>query len=298
MTKKVGLLGYPIGHSLSPAIHNAAYGALGLDWSYDLYPCEDAAAFFALIAEAKAHPQDYLGFNVTTPYKYEAYAACSEHSPSDEVVGNANVLTLLSSAQAKDGRIRGANTDGRGLLTALKRQLDIEVRGASVVLCGTGPVALSTLFALIEDAAASVSIVSRDTEKGRDLTARLLTRLGEAPLPCLEVIGYGEVASPLEEADLLINATTVGMHPGDASVVPPTALRAGLSVYDVIYGHGETALIAAARQAGAKACDGVGMLVEQAALTVEIWARESGYTLTAPRGLMYEVAFEQLARQK
>jgi shikimate dehydrogenase len=305
---KAGLLGYPIDHSLSPVIHNAAYAALGLDWHYGLYPAKDAEAFAAIIAEAKRNPQSYVGFNVTTPYKYEAYAACSTHSASDAAVGNTNVLTFLEAARAENphySQLRGANTDGRGLLAALKRELGIEAKGASVVLCGTGPVALSTLFALIEGAAASVTIATRDPKKGRVLVEALLSRLDRcdsrnrddrAPLPEIAVIGYDEAAAKLETAALLINATTVGMDPQDGSIVPPAALRAGLSVYDVIYGHGETALIRAAREVGAQACDGVGMLVEQAALTIEIWAGEHGSELVAPRDRMYEVAYEELAR--
>jgi shikimate dehydrogenase len=298
---KAGLLGYPISHSLSPAIHNAAYEALRLDWNYALYPGEDVSANEAIIAEAKKNPQAYVGFNVTTPYKREAFEACDQHSLFAEAAGSANVLTFLSSDPSK-GVLKGDNTDGRGLLAAIQRELGFDARASSVVICGTGPVALSALFALIHAEAASVSVVSRNPSKGREQVQKLSEHLaiphGLSPaVPKVQVIGYEQIALPLESADLLINATTVGMKSGDGSVVPPELLKSELAVFDVIYGHGESALIKQAREIGAKACDGVGMLVEQAALTIEIWAEERGITVKAPRELMYRVALEELTKR-
>ncbi|MDR0347400.1 MAG: hypothetical protein LBH56_03400, partial [Coriobacteriales bacterium] len=97
---KTGLLGYPIAHSLSPTIHNAAYAALGLDWHYALYPCKDAPAFTRMIREAQAQPEAFVGFNVTTPHKSIAYQTCTEHSPFAAATGSANVLTFLADASA------------------------------------------------------------------------------------------------------------------------------------------------------------------------------------------------------
>jgi shikimate dehydrogenase len=344
---RCGLLGYPIDHSLSPAIHNAAYRELGLDWAYALYPCRDEAAFLALIAEAQradAHSA-FVGFNVTTPYKRAAYAAASRHSFYAEAAGNANVLTFSRETAAGEGAgaareaaheaareaaapavreatalaagptLKGDNTDGRGLLAALRRAAGVDVAGASVVLCGTGSVAMATLLSLIEQRAGRVSVVSRNPEKGAGQVARLResfaskgageaadgadksacegairpSRPSAAP-PAIQVIGASEVAAHLETADILIDATSLGMNPGDEPVVSPALLRPGLVVLDVVYGHGQTALIREARARGARAFDGLGMLVEQAALTMEIWAREQGCPLKAPRDLMYRVA--------
>jgi shikimate dehydrogenase len=292
---KAGLLGFPIDHSLSPAIHNAAYSALELDWDYTLYPAVDVTANAALIAEAQQNPQEFVGFNVTTPYKYEAFAACDQCSFLAETARNANVLTFLRSSSLS-GLLKGDNTDGLGLLAAIRRELGIEPQDSAVVLCGTGPVALSTLLALIRAGAASVSVVSRDPQRGSEQVCKLYNHPeGLSNSPRVQVIGYGQLAEHLESADVLINATTVGMNPGDGAVVPLGVLKPELAIFDVVYGHGETALIKHARAIGAKACDGVGMLVEQAALTIEIWAAENGVALEAPRELMYEVAYKELA---
>jgi shikimate dehydrogenase len=304
---KAGLLGYPISHSLSPAIHRAAYAALGLDWEYALYPCEDQAAFLRILAEAKRDPGAFVGFNVTTPYKVAAWEVCAEHAPSCAVLGNANVLTFLREAPCGEPRLRGDNTDGRGLVAALEQEASVTVAASSVVLCGMGSVALSALLALTERKAASVSIVSRDPDRARVQLRGFCARLDEwsldrgggasspLSLPTLEVIGYGAVVESLTIADILIDATSVGMNPTDGSVVPFEALRPELTVLDVVYGQGETALIRGAREVGAKAIDGLGMLIEQAALTVEIWAREQGMCVKAPREIMRQAALDRLA---
>ncbi|MDR1183516.1 MAG: shikimate dehydrogenase [Coriobacteriales bacterium] len=348
---KAGLLGYPISHSLSPAIHRAAYAALGLDWEYALYPCADQAAFLRVITEAKREPGAFVGFNVTTPYKVAAWEVCSEHAPSCAVLGNANVLTFFreapiyslrptwrpfsrltalndssispaspavvrlarrendspSGAQAINRhfpadaacgkpRLRGDNTDGCGLVASLEHEAGVAVTASSVVLCGMGPVALSTLLALIERKAASVIIVSRDPDRARMQLRDFCARLnGAFSLPTMRVVGYGEVVESLAVADILIDATSVGMDPTDGPVVPLEALRPELTVLDVVYGHGETALIRGAREVGARAIDGLGMLVEQAALTVELWALEQGRCVEAPREAMRQAALDRLA---
>jgi shikimate dehydrogenase len=338
---RTGLLGYPIEHSLSPAIHNAAYAALGLDWEYALYPCKDTAAFLQMIANAREDSAHVVGFNVTTPYKVDAYEACVEHSPFAAATGNANVLTWDRGTgdglgQGDGGRVplgfvghvprplspcpspvlRGDNTDGYGLVASLQREGGVSVAGSSVVLCGTGPVAMSALLALTEAHAASISVVTRDLEKGRKQLRRLNERLGlrqgvesdspgqgdgaRAPSPChgpefpalsaARLVSYGEVAACLETADILIDATSVGMSPSDGTVVPLEALRPKTTVLDVVYGHGETALLRGARDINATAIDGLGMLIEQAALTIELWARARGIQVEAPRALMRQAA--------
>jgi shikimate dehydrogenase len=277
-----------------------------------------------MIAEARREPGTFVGFNVTTPYKACAHAACTEHSLASTVTGSANVLTLLPGVVSAQFRLRGEDTDGRGLIASLEHEGNATLTGSSVVLCGTGPVALSVLLALIDARVASVTVVSRDIDSGAERLKRLRERLGKErwlialkgvgslppaqlnvemqnlsrtmkeqfPLPALQIVDYAQVAACLEAADILIDATPVGMSPGDASVVPPAALRPGLIVLDTVYGHGETALIKAAREAGAVAIDGLGMLIEQAALTIELWAAAQGRSLTAPRETMRRAALE------
>ncbi|MCL1847769.1 MAG: shikimate dehydrogenase [Coriobacteriia bacterium] len=293
-----GLLGYPIGHSLSPVIHNAAYQALGLDWQYELYPCADRAAFEAVLSEALANPEDYVGFNVTTPYKALAFEVASEHASTTQLIHNANVLSVVRPAEAiasASACIRSANTDGQGLVAFLERGAGVTLLGSKVVLCGTGAVALSTLATLLGRQVASITVVSRNALQAQVRIGALCGQLAAtqeqgAPLPEPVVIDYQDIAPSLTNADVLIDATTVGMDTADEAVLPTHLIRPHTIVCDLVYGHGETALLKGARQQGAQAYDGLGMLVEQAALTIELWAQEQGLIVEAPRELMLATA--------
>jgi shikimate dehydrogenase len=369
---KAGLLGYPIGHSLSPAIHNAAYRELGLDWEYSLYPCADAAAFIQTVRAAQQQSGQWLGFNVTTPYKPDAFALADQHSCYDAIIGHSNVLLFSQggsadgwgsgddggagddadggggdgagdwcsedgggkrySAERVDGLpVRGDNTDGRGLVAALRRQAGTTLDGARVILCGTGPVSFSVLLSLVEERVSMVTLLSRDAQAADRRLQEFLGRLGRLGqlgclgqngqgeqmgdmgdiaqlsvdlldnglsangLPAIEPLSYDQLCSAvaagqLPVADFLIDATPVGMAATQALLVPTELLHPKMTVVDVVYGHGETALAIAARQAGALAIDGLGMLVEQAALTIEVWAKARGLAIEAPREVMYQAA--------
>ncbi|MDR1713722.1 MAG: hypothetical protein LBR39_06175 [Coriobacteriales bacterium] len=323
MTLQAGLLGYPIEHSLSPALHNAAYAELGLDWEYRLYPCENVDAFQAHLARARQNPLDYLGFNVTTPWKLEAYRACTLRSPEVEICHSANVLGFGQADSADRSSLRAATTDGAGVWNFLRDSAGLQLAGASIVLCGTGPAAASILLTLLQNQAGSVTVLSRDAQQAQVEVSALVRRYGETryrksmqklsgqpisqlhaavgaavqdyqqlpPIPPVQVAGYDQAGEHLAQAVVLIDATPLGMSAGDAPVVPAELLHSGLAVLDLVYGHGETTLLAAARAAGAQAFDGLGMLVEQAALTIEFWARAKGHSgLVAPRELMYKTA--------
>jgi shikimate dehydrogenase len=293
---RVGLLGYPIAHSLSPTIHNAAYRELGLDWHYDLYPCPDREAFERTLAKVRANPEAYVGLNVTTPYKSAAYEASAEPSPEATLIKSANVLTLSCDPMADTPHFKCDNTDGEGFVASLEQQAGIKSSGAEFVICGSGSVATSILLSLIKRQAARISLVSRDSQAAQKRIDALCLHpaLAQAALPHLQVISYEEIAPHLDIAQVLIDATTVGMSPTDEAVIPLELLRPNLIVCDVVYGHGETALIKAARQCGAKAYDGLGMLVEQAGLSIELWAEQQGHPLKAPRQLMHKVARNEL----
>jgi shikimate dehydrogenase len=307
---KAGLLGYPIDHSLSPVIHRCAYRELGLDWEYELYSCQNLEAFSAVVQSAKERPDAYVGFNVTTPYKIAAFQEASVRSRFADIAGNANVLTFArgekGAANERGVQLLADNTDGRGLVESLKRESGRPLRGASVVLCGSGAVAMSALLSLLEEEVSSVRIACRNLktcEARVEEVIKMATRKAEVLLSAqsdnknddftpteltsnVRIIAFDEAPASLATADFLIDATTLGMDPNDGSIVPADALRPELVVLDVVYGHGETALLKAAREAGAQAFDGLSMLIEQAALTIELWAREQGLELEAPREAM------------
>jgi shikimate dehydrogenase len=293
---RTGLVGFPIAHSLSPAIHNAAYEALGLDWRYEAHPCEDAAAFEGLIRRLAADPA-VIGVNVTTPYKTAAFNLADEAADTAAVVCGANVLTFAPPGALAHGRpcMMASFTDGAGLVASIQRDARIPVKGAAVALCGTGPVAAAVLAELLAVGAASVRLLTRDDERAIALLHRL--RGARMDVSAVRHCRYGDsaaVAQAVSESAVIIDATPLGMHQGDPAVIPVELLNSRHHVFDVVYGHGETALLAGARSNGAAAYDGKGMLVEQAALAIEQWAKACGMDIAAPRDVMY-AAFDAAA---
>ncbi|MCL1890416.1 MAG: shikimate dehydrogenase [Coriobacteriia bacterium] len=295
---RVGLVGYPIDHSLSPVIHTAAYEALGLDWEYGLYPCENAAVFEAFVAEAvkrTGKENGFLGLNVTMPYKSEAFACSNEvfagvAGQAAHTARAANVLSFEagSELEAAQPLIRSANTDGAGICRFLEREASLDLQGISAIVCGTGPTSAAAAFELEQAGAASVVVLSRNA-KGDG------TILSHFPVASYE---DRDVLEQLcAESSLIIDATPVGMKAGDGSVIPPELILPHHTVLDVVYGHGETEILKAARAKGARGFDGLGMLIEQAALTIELWATTLNLKVTAPREIMLQAAQAELRRR-
>jgi len=250
VTEKVGLIGWPVAHSVSPAMHNAAFAALGLDWRYDLLPIppDDLTRRLGeLLAEG------YRGFNVTVPHKRAVLDMphVAEVDPVAAEIGAANTLTLQPG-----GGLRAANTDWRGFADDLAAN-DIRVGGAFCLVLGTGGSSKAVAYALRHGGAAEVLLVSRQ------------------PDPAKAAIGYGQVADAIagRESLLIVNCTPVGMHPAvDASPWPDgLSFPACASLVDLIYNPPRTRLMSQALGAGARAVGGLGMLVRQGALAFEAW---------------------------
>lgn len=315
---RVGLAGYPIDHSLSPCIHSAAYQELGLDWSYGLFPCANESDFTRLIETVRAGEEDICALNVTTPYKLQALQLCDNRDQESMVIGGANVLALIG-----PGNLISHNTDGRAALRSLC-DLGFEPSGAEVVICGTGPVAAAILLALVQAKTAGVHILSRDENKAEqfvrrfelkyqhvvlsqpareddvesdnlDISVKMKVPASHESETRISVIDKGQLAAVVQQAKVLIDATPLGMQPGDPSVVPIELLHPALTVMDTVYGHGETALLAGARAAGSQALDGLAMLVEQAALSIEHWGVDLKVgSVVAPRETMMAAALAEL----
>lgn len=281
MTEHLYLLGHPIAHSLSPAMYNAVYERLGLPWRYDLADCateEEAQSF--------VDARDFLSINITTPYKPLAYQAATAKAATAKLAQGANVLVKKGEA------LIGFNTDGQGCVTYLERT-GFSFAGKRVAVCGTGPTALSILHACAIAGADVVMLVGRDKERSRKVLEGYVERFGllanaTVDLPAAQAHhrsfrtayerttfkfgSYTTSTKALAAADLVVNATPLGMNEGDAAPFDATLLRAGQTVFDAVYGHGETALVRAAHEAGCAAYDGAGMLVAQAVATVRIVA--------------------------
>lgn len=279
MTEKLYVLGHPVGHSKSPVMYNAVYEKAGLDWRYGLMDLPTAAE-----AEAFLAARDFLSINITTPYKPEAFAAADVRAASATLAHGANVLV------SKGGSLVAYNTDGQGCVAYLEKA-GVSFRGKSVVVCGTGPTSLSILHAVALAGPAEVILVGRDKGKAQKVMRTYADELGamigrtvdmpafkEGHLSFAEAYkqvgfkfgSYATSRQAIAGADIIIDATPLGMKEGDPAPFDPALLSAGQTVFDVVYGHGETALAKAARAAGCAFLDGAGMLVGQAVVTVNI----------------------------
>jgi len=285
-TQLAGVIGWPIEHSLSPAMHNAVYEQLGLDWVYLPMPIADEIGLRRVVAAIRVLP--FVGFNVTMPYKALMLELC------DEVATAANMAGAVNTVHCVDDRLVGYNTDGRGLLESLSDDASFSPEGKRVVLLGAGGAAGAAIVAFLLAKSASVDIVSRDIVRAEELVARVE--------PHLKTVAAGahtfdDAEHAVRQADLIVNATPLGMRPGDPSPIPASWIRPEHVVFDMVYGgEGPTALLTDARAAGATGLDGLGMLVRQGATAVDIWNRDrDGRT---PRDTMRRAAEVELARRR
>jgi len=248
---RLGVLGWPILHSRSPAMQNAALRALGLhDWTYQRLPAPPEL-FSELVRALPA--AGFLGANVTVPHKHEALALADIRTPAATAIGAANTLTFL-----QGGAIEADNTDAPGLIQALNRDLE----GTTAMILGAGGSARAAAWALRE-AGAEVAIWNRTPERAQALAKELSIELVDRP----------------RRATILINATTVGMDERLSADEALTSLRLDSDqlgsyeqVVDFVYASTPTALLTAARRAGALTVDGLAILVAQGALSLARWS--------------------------
>lgn len=265
-TRVAGVIGSPVAHSLSPALHNAAFAATGLDWVFAAFPVPAGSAGDALVA---VRALGLGGLSVTMPHKDDVARLVDLPSADVVALGAANCVV-----PAGDGRLRGESTDGPGFLRSLL-DAGVDPAGARCCVLGAGGAARSVVLALARAGAAEVAVRNRTAGKA-ERAAALAGDAGAA------------VAGVPDGVDLLVNATSVGMG-GDELPVDPGVLRPGLVVADLVYHPRRTALLAAAEAAGATPVDGLGMLVHQAALAFELWTG-----VEAPVAVMRSAALAEL----
>lgn len=265
-----GILGNPVRHSLSPAMHNRAFTHLGMNRVYLPLPTSDLAG-----AVAGLRALGFCGASVTVPHKQAIMAHLDELDPVAGRIGAVNTLVI----DERGGRpwLRGSNTDWLGANRALSEHLDLA--GTTVLVVGAGGSARAVGFGLLE-AGARVLIANRTVATGQALAVRL-----DCPFAPLD--GLGSV-----EADALVNTTSVGMEPkADASVVPAPLLPRFKVVMDIVYAPLETRLLREARAAGCRVVNGLAMLLFQGAAQFELWTGQP-----APVAVMREALLEQLRK--
>jgi shikimate dehydrogenase len=267
-----GLIGWPLGHSLSPRIHQAALRLTGLEGDYKLYPIppgpQRKESFSTLLEKLRCGSVN--GLNVTIPYKIEILDLVESLSPAAQAVGAANTLFL------QDQRIMGDNTDAAGFVADLRELLPHLFSSSgekTALVLGSGGAARAVVFALLQTGWRAV-VASRSTERGQ-LLADHMDLPGKAYGVEVILLNAESLTRLIQNQNisLIVNATPAGMAPHvDQSPWPAGVPFPGkAAVYDLIYSPAETCLVKSARAAGLPAYTGLGMLVEQAACAFEIW---------------------------
>lgn len=264
------LLGSPVAHSMSPAMHNEAFAELGLDYRYLAFDVKEGELAGVMDSFRR---MGVRGFNLTMPLKTEAVALCDRLSPAAEIAGSVNTVVLEN-----DGTATGHTTDGIGF-TESARQEGVDFRGQKVTLLGTGGAGIAILVQLALDGAREVAVFERAGSRFRDRTARVVAELNERTHCHVTVYDYEDAVmqQQIAESCLLINATNVGMAPNtDACIIPdPSWLTkraaAPLVVADVIYNPRKTKLLEMAEACGLKSFNGINMLLYQGAAAFELW---------------------------
>jgi len=266
-TRVAGLVGGPgqVARSLSPAIHNAAYAALGLDWIYVGFPVQPSGSGEVGEALRGLGRSGVAGLNVTMPHKLAAAEAV------DRLEGQAAGIGAVNTVAVRGSELVGWNTDGDGLASFLRREAGVAIDGCAVLVIGSGGSARAVVAGLGAAGAASLTVLARDP----GVAGGLEPLAGPAAFRVAALgAGEAEVAGVVAASDLIVNATPVGQE-GEAPLVPAEAIRPGAVVVDLVYHPPETALVRAAAARGARAFGGLGMLVHQAALAFEIFTGEA-----------------------
>ncbi|MCC6569530.1 MAG: shikimate dehydrogenase [Anaerolineales bacterium] len=257
----LGLIGYPLSHSLSPKIHTAALKACNLQGDYSLFPIspDDKQGLKTLLTRLRSG--ELHGLNVTIPHKQNVIEFLDVLTPTAQAIGAVNTIYM------RDNKLIGDNTDAAGFLSDLhsflrNRKSEIANRNSAIVL-GAGGSARAVVYALINDGW-NVTISARRIEQAQEL-ARTVTGYK------VQVTSYHDVQ--LSTFNLLVNTTPVGMSPNvnDSPLPNDVSLKPDMFVYDLVYNPRETKLVRDARAQGLTATTGLGMLIEQAALSFEIW---------------------------
>lgn len=281
-TTLAAVIGDPVRHSLSPVIHNAAFSACSLDWVYCAFPVARGGASDALAA---MRTLGIAGYSVTMPHKADVAAAVDECTPSAAALGAVNCVIN------RGGYLIGDNTDGAGFLQGLAADVGFEAAGARCVVFGAGGAARAVIDALGRAGAAEVVVVNRSA----DAAARAAALPGVAG-------GVGRVgdASAIAGADLVVNATSLGMHldrsrgTGPAAELPcdPELVASSAVAVDLVYDPVETPWLQALRSRNIRAFNGLSMLVHQAAGQFEWWTGHA-----APVDAMREAVARHLAER-
>lgn len=275
----MGIVGSPsqVARSLSPAIHNAAFQAMGMDGLYVGLPVEAGK-----LKEAVGVLVDsgMRGFNVTMPHKVAIIEVL------DRIEGEAEQIGAVNTVEVRGAELIGSSTDGEGFIRYLEKDVGFRPGGVNVVVLGAGGSARAVVFALARKGVGSIHVLARDAGK-----ASKLEPLVSGARFSGEQIGGSKAANLLESANLVVNATPLGQE-GENVPLAPATMRSDLTVVDLVYRPPVTPLMKMAQEAGASVHGGLGMLLHQAALSFRTWTG-----LEPPLEVMSAAALRELHTQ-
>jgi shikimate dehydrogenase len=258
-----GVIGDPVNHSRSPAMHNAAFAFLGIPARYERWHTT-AAELPDRIASLRA--ESILGANVTLPHKIAVLDLVDRRDPEVDLIGAAN--TIIREA---DGTLTAANTDAPAVIATLGEDANFEVVGRSVVILGASGAARAAAYALIQANVANLTVINRTLLRAEELLADLI----ESTQTQIPIFAYSnddpELAEAMAEADLIINATSIGWQP-DQTPLDKRYIQPRMLIFDMVYRS--TRLLQEAEAQGARILNGKGMLVRQAGLAFQRWTNQ------------------------
>ena len=271
-TQLVGLIGWPVEHSLSPAMHNAAFRALELPWCYvplPVPPNQLEAAVRGLAALG------FRGANVTTPHKRAVMSLINSCTPNATALGAVNTLVIGRNTSGA-ATIMGENTDSKGFVRALREGGFEPEDGGDAIVVGAGGAARAVVFGLLWSGSGQILVLNRTLERAQALVSDLGRHAGYASRLSALPLSPQTLVESAQAASLLVHATTVGMWPNVHDSVWPEGipLPSHLTVFDLVYNPLQTRLLWQTRRSGARAIGGLGMLIGQGALAFDLWTNQ------------------------
>jgi shikimate dehydrogenase len=269
-TKLVGVFGWPVAHTASPAIHNAAFESLRMNWAYLALPVEPQNLRGALFG---ARDMGFVGVNLTVPHKVSALEFMDDMDAEARKLGAVNTVVMEA------GKLRGFNTDGYGFARAIKEEFNLSLKGRRVLVLGAGGAGRAIAVKCALEGAKKIWIANRTPGKVAGITQVAVAPIEELPLT------PAGIAKVVSDADLLVNATSVGLKAGESLGLDKALFSERLYVYDTVYRPAETELMRVAGLAGAKVAGGASMLLHQGAKSFELWTKRKAPLAVMRRAL-------------
>ncbi len=260
-TQVVGLFGYPVRHTASPAFQNAGFRAARLDWVYlafEVYPADLGEAVEGIVALG------FRGINLTIPHKQAVMQYLDSLSPEAEIIGAVNTVDI------REGRLKGYNTDGRGFVRSIREESGVELSGKSVLVMGVGGAGRAVAIQAALDGAREVSVCDCDESRAQRVAAVIDDKV-RAGVARFVPFNPDSIRGALRGCEIFVDATPLGMDGSDTISIEADWLDPTTFVYDLVYDPPETPLLCAARHRGCRTQNGLGMLLYQGCIAFETW---------------------------